>query len=196
MASGTNRRTLLNVTRAMAAGTYAACVLPVSATADKNLLAVSTPLTTFGYGDVQLLDGPMKHQFEENHTRFLNLDDDRMLKVYRQVAGLPAPGEDMGGWYDLAGFSLERGDFHGFIAGHSFGQYLSGLARAYAVTGSEEPRAKINRLVKGYAETLDPQAKFFAGYRLPAYTYDKLSCGLIDAKEFADDPQAMEIHEK
>src|SRR6202035_4875226 len=167
---------------------------PVSATADKNLLAVSTPLTTFAYGDVQLLDGPMKHQFEQNHTRFLNLDDDRMLKVYRQIAGMPAPGEDMGGWYDLTGFSLERSDFHGFIAGHSFGQYVSGLARAYAVTGSEETRAKIGRLVKGYGETLDSKAGFFVDYRLPAYTYDKLSCGLIDAHEDAHDPMAMEIH--
>src|ERR1700722_1758469 len=196
MASGTNRRTFLKVTSAIAAGTYAAYVLPVSATADKNLLAVSTPLTTFAYGDVQLLDGPMKHQFEQNHTRFLNLDDDRMLKVYRQVAGLPAPGEDMGGWYDLTGFSLEGSDFHGFIAGHSFGQYVSGLARAYAVTQSDATRAKINRLVKGYGETLDANAKFFVDYRLPAYTYDKLSCGLIDAHEFARDPTAMNIHEK
>src|ERR1700719_761640 len=196
MASGTNRRTFLKVTSAMAAGTYAACVLPVSATADKNLLAVSTPLTTFAYGDVQLLDGPMKRQFEQNHARYLNLDDDRLLKVFRQVAGLPAPGEDMGGWYDLNGFSLTRNDFHGFIAGHSFGQYVSGLARACAATGSEATRAKVNRLVKGYAETLDPKAKFFVDYRLPAYTYDKLSCGLIDAHEFAKDPMAMDVHER
>lgn len=138
----------------------------------------------------------MKRQFEENHSRFLNLDDDRMLKVFRQVAGLAAPGEDMGGWYDLTGFSLEGNDFHGFIAGHTFGQYVSGLARAYAVTGSEPTRAKINRLVKGYGETLDPKAKFFVDYRLPAYTYDKLSCGLIDAYEYAHDPLAMNIHEK
>ena len=50
--------------------------------------------------------------------------------------------------------------------------------------------------MKGYAETLDPKAKFFAGYRLPAYTYDKLSCGLIDAHEYAQDPMAMEVHGK
>ena len=93
-------------------------------------------------------------------------------------------------------FSLVRNDFQAFIPGHSFGQYVSGLARAYAVTGSEPTRAKINRLVKGYAETLDPQAKFFVDYRLPAYTYDKLSCGLIDAHEFAHDPLAMDVHEK
>ena len=196
MVSGIDRRTFLKATSATAAGAYAASILPAWAASDKSLVAVSTPLTTFAYADVQLLDGPMKRQFEENHARFLNLDDDRMLKVFRQVAGLAAPGEDMGGWYDLTGFSLEGNDFHGFIAGHTFGQYVSGLARAYAVTGSEPTKVKINRLVKGYGETLDPKAKFFVDYRLPAYTYDKLSCGLIDAHEYAHDPMAMDIHEK
>jgi DUF1680 family protein len=196
MPLGVDRRTFLKATSATAAGACAASILPAWAASDKSLVAVSTPLTTFAYADVQLLDGPMKRQFEENHSRFMNLDDDRMLKVYRQVAGLAAPGEDMGGWYDLTGFSLERNDFHGFIAGHTFGQYVSALARAYAVTGSEPTKAKINRLVKGYGETLDAKAKFFVDYRLPAYTYDKLSCGLIDAHEYAHDPMAMDIHEK
>ena len=196
MAAGVDRRTFLKATGATAAGAYAASVLPAWAASEKSLIAISTPLTTFAYGDVQLLDGPMKRQFEENYARFQNLDDDRMLKVFRQVAGLAAPGEDMGGWYDLTGFSLEGNDFHGFIAGHSFGQYVSALARSYAVTGSEATKAKINRLVKGYGETLDPKAKFFVDYRLPAYTYDKLSCGLIDAHEYAHDPMAMDIHEK
>src|SRR5579863_6351540 len=196
MPPGLDRRTFLKTTSATAAGVYASSIFPVWAASDKGLVAVSTPLATFAYADVQLHDGPMKGQFDQNHARFQNLNDDRMLKVFRQVAGLAAPGEDMGGWYDLTGFSLEGNDFHGFIAGHSFGQYVSALARAYAVTGSEPTRAKINRLVKGYGETLDPQAKFFVDYRLPAYTYDKLSCGLIDAHEFAHDPIAMEIHEK
>ena len=191
-----SRRSFLKTASAATATAYAVRVLPVWAAADPGAVAVQTPLTTFAYSDVELLDSPLKRQFEENHARFLNLDDDRLLKVFRQVAGLPAPGEDMGGWYDLTGFSLERNDFHGFIAGHSFGQYLSALARAYAATGSEPTRAKVNRLVKGYAETLDPKAKFFVDYRLPAYTYDKLSCGLIDAHEFAHDPLAMDVHEK
>jgi uncharacterized protein len=191
-----SRRTFLKTASATAAATYAASVLPARASSGRGLVAIDTPLTTFGYSDVELFDGPMKRQFDQNHARFLNLDDDRLLKVFRQVAGLPAPGEDMGGWYDLTGFSLERMDFHGFIAGHSFGQYMSALARAYAVTGSEPTRAKVSRLVKGYAETLDPKAKFFADYRLPAYTYDKLSIGLIDAHEFAHDPMAMDVHEK
>lgn len=196
MAYEMDRRTFLKAASAGAASLAASNALPALAETGKGAVAVTLPLTTLPYGAVQLHEGPMKRQFEENHSRYLHLDEDRMLKVFRQVAGLPAPGDDMGGWYDLTGFSLEHNDFHGFIAGHSFGQYVSGLARAYAVTGSEETRAKINRLVKGYGETLDPQAKFFAGYRLPAYTYDKLSCGLIDAYEYAHDPLAMEIHER
>ena len=159
-------------------------------------MAGHADLSQFAYGSVRLLDGPMKRQFDEHHSLFLHLDDDRLLKVFRQVAGLPTPGEDMGGWYDLNGFDLAKGDFHGFVPGHSFGQYVSGLARAYAVTGSEATRDKVNRLVKGYAATLDDKVTFLAGYRLPAYTYDKLSCGLIDAHEFAHDPMAMDVHEK
>ena len=196
MAADFTRRTFLKATTAATAATYAARAIPAWAADGRGSMAITPPLATFPYGDVELAAGPMKRQFEENHAVFLNLDDDRLLKVFRQVAGLPAPGEDMGGWYDLNGFSLVRNDFHGFIAGHTLGQYVSGLARAYAVTGSEPTRAKINRLVKGYAETLDPKAKFFVDYRLPAYTYDKLSVGLIDAHEFAHDPMAMEVHEK
>jgi DUF1680 family protein len=197
-----SRRAFLKTATATTAASYAARVLPAwdvadrGAVVDRGAIAIHTPITTFAYSEVELFDGPMKRQFEENHARFLNLEDDRLLKVFRQNAGLPAPGKDMGGWYDGTGFSLVRNDFHAFIPGHSFGQYLSGLARAYAVTGSEPTRAKINRLVKGYGETLDPKAKFFVDYRLPAYTYDKLSCGLIDAHEFAHDPMAMDVHEK
>lgn len=191
-----SRRTFLKAASATGAAACTRLAHPAWAVSDRGGAAVSIPLSTFAYSDVRLLDGPMKRQFEDNHSRFLNLDDDRLLKVFRQVAGLPAPGEDMGGWYDRTGFSLERNDFHGFIAGHSFGQYISGLARAYAVTGSQPTREKIDRLVEGYAKTLDPKATFFVDYRLPAYTYDKLSCGLIDAHEFAQNPLAMDVHEK
>jgi DUF1680 family protein len=196
MAPDIDRRTFMRTTGAGIAAACAPHAIAALADAENARIAIATPLDVFPYGAVQLHDSLMKKQFEENHARFLNLDDDRLLKVFRQVAGMPAPGQDMGGWYDLTGFSLEHNDFHGFIAGHSFGQYVSGLARAYAVTGDEATGAKVKRLVKGYGETLDTKAKFFAGYRLPAYTYDKLACGLIDAHEFVHDPAAMAIHEK
>ena len=73
MAPGMSRRNFLKVTSATAAGAYVAHTLPRKAGAQTSLVAVSTPLATFPYSDVQLLDGPMKRQFEENHSRFLNM---------------------------------------------------------------------------------------------------------------------------
>ena len=54
---------------------------------------------------VKLNGGPLKDQYaDRTHAHFLSLDNDRLLKVYRQRAGGPAPGEDMGGWYASDGF--------------------------------------------------------------------------------------------
>ncbi len=185
-----HRRTFLRTSVAAAAGALAAPLIPAWAAPS------SERLSTFAYGGVELLASPLKQQFEYHHNLFLNLDEDRLLKVFRQQAGKPAPGEDMGGWYDLTGFDLQHDNFHGFVPGHSFGQYVSALARSFAATSNGPTQAKVRRLVKGYADTLDTKATFFAGYRLPAYTYDKVSCGLIDAHQFADDPIALKVHEQ
>jgi len=149
------------------------------------------PLSQFGYEDVELLEGPMSRQFHANHALFLALDDDKLLKPFRQRAGLTAPGEDMGGWYDNAAEFDPHGTFHGFIPGHSFGQYLSGLSRAAAVTGSQPTKEKVHRLVEAFAPTVT--TKFYEGYHLPAYTFDKTNCGLIDAYQFAGCTKAFEV---
>ncbi len=151
----------------------------------------AAPLDQFDYHEIELLDGPMRRQFEANHALFLALDEDRLLKPFRQRAGQPAPGEDMGGWYDNSPEFDPHGTFHGFIPGHSFGQYLSGLARAYAVTGSQPTREKVGRLVAAFAPTIT--TKFYDGYHLPAYTFDKTACGLIDAHQFAGNEMAFKV---
>src|SRR5580658_2692663 len=156
-------------------------------------VAITPQLSIFGYSQVQLLDGPFRTQFDQNHKLFLNLDEDGLLKPFRKRQGLPAPGPDMGGWYDDADDFNEKDNFHAFIAGHTFGQYVSGLARAYAVTGSKETQTKVHRLVRGFGETVEPTGKFYVDYRLPGYTFDKTCCGLIDAHEFASDPHALEV---
>jgi hypothetical protein len=155
-------------------------------------VAVTPSIRTFDYNQVELLEGPMRQQFDTNHEFFLRLDDDKLLKPFRQLAGMKAPGDDMGGWYDIDPAFNGKGSFHGFIAGHSFGQYLSGLARAYAVTGSKPTQQKVQRLVELFAPTVT--TKFYDGYHLPAYTYDKTSCGLIDAYRFAGDKNALAVH--
>src|ERR1700722_13657807 len=157
-------------------------------------LAVVPPLSVFNYSQVELLDGLFRQQFDNNHNLYLHLDEDALLKPFRLRMGMPAPGPDMGGWYDDADDFSTPDNFHAFIAGHSFGQYLSGLARAYAVTGHKPTQEKVQRLVRGFAQTVDNDGKFYVDYRLPAYTYDKTSCGLIDAHEFAADPDALDVH--
>jgi hypothetical protein len=153
-----------------------------------------TKLSQFEYGEVQLLDGPMLEQFHNNVSLFLSLPDDDLLKPFRQFAGLPAPGEDMGGWYSPSSDFDPPKNMTGYIPGHSFGQYLSGLARAYAITGDKATQAKVHGLVKAFAPTVT--TKFYEGYCIPAYTFDKSNCGLIDAHQFAGDPKALAVLNK
>jgi len=143
------------------------------------------------HSEVALLDGPMLEQFRAHHATLLAMDEDAMLKPFRAAAGLSAPGDDLGGWYSaFAGFNPPA-DMHGFIPGHSFGQYISSLARAYAVTGDEPTRQKIRRLIAGFAPTITP--RFYDGYPLPAYTFDKINIGLIDAHAFGADSHALAV---
>ncbi|MGH9510729.1 MAG: beta-L-arabinofuranosidase domain-containing protein [Terriglobales bacterium] len=188
-----SRRKFLK-TSAAAAG-LAATVRSIPAWANSPATVSITPsLSVFGYSQVQLLDGPFREQFMHNHDLFLHLDEDALLKPFRQRVGMPAPGPDMGGWYDNSTDFTPMSNMHGFIPGHSFGQYMSGLARAYAATGSKPTQEKINRLVRGFSQTVRPDGRFYVDYTLPAYTYDKTSCGLIDAYEFAQDPDALGVH--
>ena len=100
-------------------------------------VAVTPPLSLFNYSQVQLLEGPLRSQFEHNHDLLLHLDEDALLKPFREREGMAAPGPDMGGWYDNGDDFNAVDNFHAFVPGHSFGQYLSALARDYAVTGSK-----------------------------------------------------------
>lgn len=151
----------------------------------------TTRLDQFGYGDVELLDGPMLDQFRQNHSFFMNLSEDALLMPFRQAAGQAAPGEEMGGWYSWSKDFDPPKNMTGYIPGHTFGQYVSGLARAYAATGDRPTQEKVQRLVRGYAATISP--KFWQNYCLPAYTSDKTTCGLIDAYQFAGDTQAKAV---
>ena len=188
------RRQFLKVSAAAAGSAIAARSIPRAWAFPSATVAITPPLSVFGYSQVQLLDGPFREQFDQNHDLFLHLDEDALLKPFRQREGMPAPGPDMGGWYDNSSDFVPMSNLHGFIPGHSFGQYLSALARAYAITGSKPTQEKVNRLVRAYAQTITADGKFYVDYCLPAYTYDKTSCGLIDAHQFAADPDALNVH--
>jgi DUF1680 family protein len=143
-------------------------------------------LQEFPYGAVTLTGGPLKQQYDRTHAGYLALENDRLLKVYRQRAGLPAPGADMGGWYDT----------DGFVPGHSLGQYISGLARIGAATGDPACAAKVRELVLGFGATLGadnqsiirPQTNLWI-----CYTLDKHFAGLIDAYTLAHVEEARDL---
>ena len=149
------------------------------------------PLTQFGYGDVSLSSELHEKQLHETQTVLMNLSEDSLLKPFREMAGQTAPGAGLGGWYVYD----PNYDYHtfdaGFAPGATFGQWVSALARGYAISKSPEVREKVLRLNRLYAKTISPD--FYEKNRFPAYCYDKLVCGLIDSHEFVADPDAFAI---
>ena len=171
----------------------AAAATAISRPAFAHLAAADKPsrerLQQLDYSAVTLLPGPARRQFDENHSFFLALDNDKLLKPFRERTGLPAPGEDMGGWYSNSPLFDPHGSFDGYVPGHSFGQYLSALSRDYAITGDAATQAKVRALVLAIAPTLE--SRFYDGDVLPAYSFDKMCCGLIDAYTFGHIPEAL-----
>jgi hypothetical protein len=178
---GIPRRNFLQGITAAAVGSW---VRPSST--QEAATASQEKLSVFAYSDVKLTGGPLQAQRERIHASYLGLDEDRLLKVYRQRAGLPAPGEDMGGWYDAEGFG----------PGQVLGQIISGLARLYSSTGDATTHAKVQRLVTGFAATIDSDDYWYPSLKsstaCAAYTLDKILVGMLDAHNLAGAPSALD----
>jgi DUF1680 family protein len=149
----------------------------------------------FGYGDVSLgAETLNEKQFRATQATLQGLDEDGLLKPFRVRAGMAAPGPDMGGWYDYVDPSDKTngvGGAHGFCPGSTFGQWVSSFARTYAADRDPAVRAKLVRLLDMYGATIT--GKFYTNFRFPAYVYEKLNVGLLDAYRYADLPQAKEL---
>src|SRR3984957_19334855 len=150
-----------------------------------------SPLEEFGYGDVTLHSVPHEQQLQQTHALLMELSEDSLLKPFRLMVGQAAPGEDLGGWYQYDANNREHLFEIGFAPGCTFGQWVSALARSYAINQSPETREKVLRLNRLYAKTIG--GDFYENTRFPAYTYDKLVCGLIDSQEYVGDPDAFAI---
>ena len=142
-----------------------------------------SPLQEFSYRDVELATGPAQAQFEQTCAVLLSLNEDSLLKPWRLRAGHPAPGPELGGWYDELPLEKTESGGHGFAPGHCFGQWISALSRGYAINRSPEIRARLTRLLDLYEPTIS--GRFYTNFRFPAYNYDKMVVGLIDAHQFA-----------
>ena len=152
-----------------------------------------SPLKEFGYGDVTLTSELHEKQLRETHSVLIGLSEDSLLKPLRQMTGQPAPGEDLGGWYHYDPGYDPNTVTVGFAPACTFGQWVSALARDYAITGDAATREKVLRLNRLYAQTIS--GDFYENNRFPAYCYDKLVCGLIDSHLYVHDPDAYSILE-
>src|SRR4029077_5290546 len=111
-------------------------------------------LEEFGYADVTLSSELHENQLQNTHSVLMNLSEDSMLKPLRQMSGQPAPGEDLGGWYPYdPDFDYRKTDT-GFGPACPFGQWVSALARAYAIRPDPAVREKVLRLNRLYAQTI------------------------------------------
>lgn len=150
-------------------------------------------LAEFNYGQVQLADDSLpKKQFVQTLSVIQSLDEDSIMRPMRMRAGLPAPGIDLGGWYDAwDGTDIFHEIERGFAPAHCFGQWVSALARAHAITGSQAMKEKMQRLIAEYSKI--PAEKYYKGLRYPGYTYEKIVCAMLDAHKLAGQSDAFKI---
>ena len=151
----------------------------------------ATPLDEFGYDQIAV-HGALQTAQRENVTAvLLGLGEDSLLKPFRAMAGRPAPGRSLGGWYAWKPDFDFHHDDAGFAPASTFGQWTSALARLYAGSradgsvGSPLLAERVDRLHALLRQEITPA--YFAQTRFPAYTYDKLVCGLVDAHQLTGD---------
>lgn len=127
----------------------------------------------FKYDQVQLLDGRLKDQFEEVKDFYFSLQDNALLRDYRERAGLYAHQAP-----SIGGAFIKRG--------LTFGQWLGAFARMYQITGDDAIRVKAIHLMDEWAKTIDGH------YDPDHYTFDKDVQGLVDMYEYLGTEQALD----
>ncbi len=195
MNGGVSRRGLLQ--GAVAAGSMA--MLERSGLASEGV-AGDRPLEEFPYEQVVVRGERQVAQRENVSAVLLGLNEDSLLKPMREMAGQPGPGVSLGGWYAWNPAYDFHHDEAGFAPASTFGQWVSGMARLGAgsrfggATGGSEMGERAVRLNGLMSEVIAPA--YFEKTRFPAYTFDKLLCGLMDAHRLAGDGAAFATLEK
>jgi len=165
----------MRVTLIIAAMIMVPCVQSMNA----EITTSHMKIDTFDYKGVTLNDGMLKQQFNEIKEYYMHISNDDLLKGFRERAGLPDPGADLGGWYSQGTF-------------HVFGQIISGLSRMYAATGDIECKSKVDTLVHEWGKCIRNDGYFFAGQpNALHYIYDKMVGGLVDASIYCNNKEAL-----
>jgi hypothetical protein len=137
------------------------------------------PLETFDYAGVRLLPSPWRSRFLDAREFYWSVPDDDILHGYRALAGVSAPGRELGGWARPT-------------TGSIFGQWLSGMSQMYRATGDAAMRDKAVHLFSEWATTLPAGGDAGSGH----YGWDKLVCGLVDLQRYAGHEDAVPVLER
>lgn len=165
----------------------------------------------FELGRVQLRDELFAGNRDRSYEYLLSLDDDRLLYNFRAAAGLDTgDAQPMTGW-DAPDCRLK---------GHTTGHYLSALALAYASSGDDRFKRKLDYMVSALGECQEAMAAsgkfspgFLSGYSeeqfdkleelttyptiwAPYYTLHKIIAGLLDCHQLAGSPKALDISKR
>ncbi|HXE79668.1 MAG TPA: glycoside hydrolase family 127 protein [Vicinamibacterales bacterium] len=161
----------------------------------------------FPLSSVRLLDGPFKRAQELNLGYLRALEPDRLLAPYRREAGLEPKAKPYPNWESSG------------LDGHTAGHYLTALAQAWAATGDEEMKRRLDYMIGELAEYQrangggyvgavpggrqlwkeiaagDIRAKPFElnGKWVPWYNLHKLFAGLRDAHVIGGNAQARDV---
>jgi DUF1680 family protein len=137
-----------------------------------------TVIEPFNYASVQLRPGMFKDQFEHTKNHFLSIPNDDLLKPFREKAGLDAPGEDLGGWYNYPATLF---------------QWLGAFAQMYSVTGDPKLLEKVEYLLSEWGKTIDAGAFVLSAHH---YGFDKTAGGLVDVYAYTGNEDAVKYLHK
>ena len=155
----------------------------------------SKPLEEFRYDQVWVSGAVQAAQRQNVSSVLMGLDPDSLVQPFRQMAGRAAPGVNLGGWYEWKPDFDFHHDDAGFAPAHSFGQWMSALARmslgakAAGGAGGEAMGERVVRMQEMLAREVS--SSYFEKTRFPCYSFDKLVGGLTDAHQLVGDGNAL-----
>ena len=154
--------------------------------------APAAPLEEFAYSQIRVTEAGVAAQRNNVIDVLLGMADDSLLQPFRAIDGRPAPGVNLGGWYEyLPGYDVHHGDA-GFCPGHALGQWISAMARLSVQDPERGPElaAKARRLTAQLRSEVSPA--YFETTRFPAYSLEKFACGMVDMHRTLHDPGAYD----
>lgn len=136
-------------------------------------------LHNLDYLGVELFASRWREQFEENGQWLLALDENRLLRMFRDKAGIASDAPVYPGWYGKDG--------------GTFGQYVTAMCKMYHITRDARYKTKALRLLSGWAETLAEDGHPNYAGDPGCYPFDKLLTALLDADAYLGWTHALSL---